>query len=110
MKSELASCTLLARKRHPIFFLLAFAKDYDLRIKFIGYAGSRMLIFIGLIASASWIGLVESKHFEAVYNFCFPIFPYGLIIFGTVLLLYRFLKREYLSYRQGNHTPGERHE
>jgi len=97
--SDFASVHWFGRKRHLAYFLLAFAKDWDLRIKFIGYAGSRLLIFIGTIAALSWLGLSESKYFEAFYNFCFPAFPYIFIIFGAVYLLYSFLKKEYVAYQ-----------
>jgi hypothetical protein len=88
--SEFAPLHWFGRKRHLIFFLLAFAKDWDLRIKFIGFAGSRLLIFVGLVATFSWLGLAKSSTFEKAYYFCFPVFPYGLIVLGAVLLLYLF--------------------
>ncbi len=90
------------RKRHPIFFLLAFAKDWDLRIKFLGYSGSRLLILIGVIATMSWVGLANSQLFERFYNFCFPIFPYGFLVIGALLLLYLFLKKEFSRFQNEN--------
>ena len=96
--SDFAPIHWFGRKRHVLFFLLAFAKDWDLRIKFIGFAGSRLLVFIGIVASASWIGLVSSERFEALYNAVFPFFPYGLIIVGAVFLLFGFLKKEFRIY------------
>lgn len=97
--SEFASIHWFGRKRHPISFLLAFAKDWDLRVKFLGFAGSRLLILISVIASISWVGLAESSSFEMFYNLVFPFFPYGIIVFGAVFLLYYFLRREYQVYK-----------
>ena len=97
--SEFAPIHWFGKKRHPIFFLLAFAKDWDLRIKFLGYAGSRLLILIGIIATISWVGLANSEMFISFYNSSFPLFPYGLVVLGAILSLYFFLKKEYHKFK-----------
>lgn len=96
--SEFASLLWFGRKRHFIFYLIAFAKDWDMRIRYIGYAGSRLLPIISFIAGASWIGISEYSWFEKAYSTSFPIFPYGLIIVGAPSFLFLFLRREYEHY------------
>ena len=97
---DFASIHWFGRKRPVLLFLLAFAKDTDLRLKYIGYAGSRLLIFIGIVAVMSWFGLANSSLFERFYSAWFPWFPYGLVVIGAVTCLYFFLRREYSIYRR----------
>ena len=97
--ADFAPIHWFGRKRHVLFFLLAFAKNWDLRIKYIGFAGTRLLIFSGMVAVLSWLGLAYSAAFEAFYSNWFPVFPYGFVVIGAVFLLYLFLQREYVVYR-----------
>lgn len=96
--AEFAPLHWFGRPRHIVFFLIRFAKDWDLRIRFIGYAGSRLAILIGIIASSTWVAAGNWPWAERAYEAVFPAYPYGLMILGAVVLLYTFLRREYHHY------------